>query len=52
MVRPEEKLDDEMIENLTGTRQVNEALAALKQCHIARFHMTIHSPSTREEARR
>jgi metallopeptidase MepB len=47
---PAKELDDKMIENLMKSRHSNAALSTLKQCHIAIFDMTIHSPKTREEA--
>lgn len=50
--RPDESLDDETIRNLVGSRRTNEALATLRQCHVAMFDMAIHSPSSREEAER
>jgi metallopeptidase MepB len=48
--RPGEKLEDNMIQNMINSRRTNEALATLKQCHLAMFDMTIHSPSSQEEA--
>lgn len=46
---PSEKVDDEIVENLLKTRNSNEALGVLKQCHFAMFDIAIHSPSTHEE---
>ncbi|KAF8858575.1 thimet oligopeptidase [Acephala macrosclerotiorum] len=47
--RPAEKLDDE-IENLLRGRRTSEALATLRQVHIATFDMAIHSPASCSEA--
>ncbi|CZR65451.1 related to metallopeptidase MepB [Phialocephala subalpina] len=47
--RPAEILEDETINNLVKSRRTNEALATLRQIHIAMFDMAIHSPSSREE---
>lgn len=42
-------LNDEIIKNLLSSRHSNEAVAVLKQCHLAIFDMIVHSPSTHEE---
>jgi metallopeptidase MepB len=47
--QPAQQLDDETIENLMKSKYSNEALSTLKQCHIAMFDMTVHSPKTHEE---
>jgi metallopeptidase MepB len=48
--QPPQDLDDEMIQNLMKSKHSNEALATLRQCHLAIFDMTVHSPRTHEEA--
>jgi metallopeptidase MepB len=47
--QPAQQLDDETIENLMKSKHTNEALSTLKQCHIAMFDMTVHSPKTHKE---
>ena len=47
--QPPQQLDDETIENLMKTKHTNEALATLKQCHLAMFDMMVYSPKTHEE---
>jgi metallopeptidase MepB len=49
MSQPPQQLGDDTIQNLMKSKHGNEALATLKQCHIAMFDMRIHSPETREE---
>lgn len=44
--RPDEKLPDNLIENLIKTKHVNDALANLRQLHFGIFDMTIHEPSS------
>jgi len=46
---PEEKLPDELIENLIKTKHVNDALFNLRQLHFGIFDMTIHEPKSHEE---
>jgi len=50
--QPRRKLDDETIQNLLKSKYSNGALGTLKQCHIAKFDMLIHSPKTHEEVER
>lgn len=47
--KPEEKLPDEMIENLIRTKHVNDALFNLRQLHFGIFDMTVHEPSSHAE---
>ena len=49
MKKPEEKLPDEMIENLIRTKHVNDALFNLRQLHFGIFDMTVHEPSSHAE---
>jgi len=46
---PEEKLPDELIENLIKTKHVNDALFNLRQLHFGIFDMTIHEPKSHDE---
>ncbi|KAH8796725.1 hypothetical protein BGZ57DRAFT_864795 [Hyaloscypha finlandica] len=41
--QPPQQLDDETIQNLMKSKHTNEALATLKQCHMAMFDMVILS---------
>jgi metallopeptidase MepB len=43
MRQPPQQLGDETIQNLMKLKHTNEALATLKQCHIAMFDMVILS---------
>jgi metallopeptidase MepB len=47
--RPERELADDSIEQLLGTKQINEASTVLKRCSIDYFDMKIHGPNSREE---
>lgn len=46
---PEERLPDELIDNLIKTKHVNDALFNLRQLHFGIFDMTIHEPKSHEE---
>ena len=45
---PDEKLSDELIENLIKTRHVNDALFSLRQLHFGIFDMAVHEPASHE----
>lgn len=47
--RPERELADDSIEQLLGTKRINEASTVLKRCSIDYFDMKIHGPNSREE---
>ena len=46
---PEQKLPDELIENLISTKHVNAALFNLRQLHFGIFDMTVHEPKDHAE---
>lgn len=47
--KPDEKLPDELIDNLIKTKHVNDALANLRQLHFGIFDMTVHEPKSHKE---
>lgn len=47
--KPDEKIPDELIENLIKTKHVNDALANLRQLHFGIFDMKVHEPSSHAE---
>ncbi|MCJ1426351.1 hypothetical protein MMC29_004254 [Sticta canariensis] len=47
--KPDEKIPDELIENLIKTKHVNAALANLRQLHFGIFDMKVHEPSSHAE---
>lgn len=44
--KPDEKLPDDLIENVIKTKHVNDALANLRQLHFGIFDMTVHEPKS------
>ncbi|OCL03820.1 hypothetical protein AOQ84DRAFT_391973 [Glonium stellatum] len=46
---PEERIPDELINNLIKTKHVNDALFNLRQLHFGIFDMTVHEPQSHEE---
>ena len=48
--RPEERLPDDLIDNLIRTKHVNDALFNLRQLHFGTFDMKIHEPKDHAEA--
>ncbi|KAF2180573.1 metallopeptidase MepB [Zopfia rhizophila CBS 207.26] len=46
---PSERIPDELIRNLIGTKHVNDALFNLRQLHFGIFDMTVHEPASHEE---
>jgi metallopeptidase MepB len=47
--KPAEKMPDELIESITKTKHVNDALFNLRQLHFGTFDMTVHEPASHEE---
>lgn len=47
--KPDEKIPDELIENLIKTKHVNDALSNLRQLHFGIFDMKVHEPSSHAE---
>ena len=43
-----EPIPDELIQNLTSTKHVNDALFNLRQLHFGIFDMTVHGPKSHE----
>ena len=50
--KPDEKIPDELIENLIKTKHVNAALNNLFQLHLGIFDMKVHEPSSHAEVGR
>jgi metallopeptidase MepB len=48
--RPEKHIPDDLIKKLIATKHVNGALFNLRQLHFGIFDMTVHSPSSHQEA--
>ena len=49
VAKPDEKLPDDLINNLIKTKHVNDALANLRQLHFGIFDMTVHEPKSHED---
>ncbi|OCK76625.1 thimet oligopeptidase [Lepidopterella palustris CBS 459.81] len=47
--KPEERIPDELIDNIIKTKHVNDALFNLRQLHFGMFDMTVHEPSSHKE---
>ncbi len=48
-MKPDEKIPDELIENLIKTKHVNDALFNLRQLHFGTFDMTVHEPASHDQ---
>lgn len=46
--QPEERIPDDLVQQLVDSRRVNGGLAVLRQLSLAMFDMDVHTPDTHE----